>query len=431
MAYSAYGELLTGKVSGYGYNGEYYDAATGMLNLRARQYEPAQGRFSQRDSLKGWATSPRSLNAYLYCQNDAINYFDASGAAMVAVNMTDGGGGRTSSTSASPSSLFQKAGQTIKNVVSTAVSEAVSSVATAVKQVNEKVNPTAKSKGEAIVVSGKENDGRRFKYNFIESGIKGIKNYQAEGFTDITWIVFTYKYSDLDLLHFADTAASLGANFVPVNSNQEFINYLNTGNTSVSTGTRDRKITNMVIYGHGHPGDMELDEKEITEKELKQLNGAVFDNAKTVLYTCRGANSEEDTPAIAQTISNITHGETHAIFGRSEYAYIAYTKEEIESKKDWKNELLRLGTFYSLIKIRQLNLFEYGKYDELEKALEERMWGVIQSKLRDDEIEVSRKEFGYMQDGARYDPIPGKQAEDNLPEEKRKPSEWKTFTPTN
>ena len=36
-AYSAYGEILTEKVSGFGYNGEYYDAATGMLNLRARQ----------------------------------------------------------------------------------------------------------------------------------------------------------------------------------------------------------------------------------------------------------------------------------------------------------------------------------------------------------------------------------------------------------
>ena len=432
MAYSAYGELLTEKVSGFGYNGEYYDAAMGMLNLRARQYEPAQARFSQRDSLKGWATSPRSLNAYLYCQNDAINFFDASGAAMVAVNMTDGGGGRKSSTSASPSTLFQKAGQTIKNVVSTAVSEAVSSVATAVKQVNEKVNPTAKSKGEAIVVSGKENDGRRFKYNFIESGIKGIKNYQAEGFTDITWIVFTYKYSDLDLLHFADTAASLGANFVPVNSNQEFINYLNTGNTSVSTGTRDRKITNMVIYGHGHPGDMELGEERVRELTLKQLNGAVFDNTKTVLYTCQGANPRNNGPAIAQTISNITQGETHAIFGRSEYAYIAYTKEEIESKKDWKNELLRLGTAYSLIKVQQINLLEYGKYDELEKALKERMWEVIQSKLQDDDIEILRKEFGYMQDGARYDPIPGKQAQDNRLEEDRDPSYWAPpFTPTN
>ena len=122
MAYSAYGELLTEKVSGFGYNGEYYDAATGMLNLRARQYEPAQARFSQRDSLKGWATSPRSLNAYLYCQNDAINYFDASGAAMVAVNMTDRGGGKKSNSSSA--TLFQKAGQTIKNVVSTVASAA-------------------------------------------------------------------------------------------------------------------------------------------------------------------------------------------------------------------------------------------------------------------------------------------------------------------
>ncbi|MBR4428407.1 MAG: RHS repeat protein, partial [Clostridia bacterium] len=99
-AYSAYGELLTEKTSGFGYNGEYYDAATGMLNLRARQYEPAQARFSQRDSLKGWSTEPRSLNAYLYCQNDAINFFDASGAAMMAVNMTDGGGGTGRTTAA-------------------------------------------------------------------------------------------------------------------------------------------------------------------------------------------------------------------------------------------------------------------------------------------------------------------------------------------
>ena len=121
--------MLTEKVSGFGYNGEYYDAATGMLNLRARQYEPAQARFSQRDSLKGWGTEPRSMNAYLYCLNDAINFFDASGAAMVAVNMTDGGGGRTSSTSASPSSLFQKAGQTVK----TAVTKAANSAAEAAK----------------------------------------------------------------------------------------------------------------------------------------------------------------------------------------------------------------------------------------------------------------------------------------------------------
>ncbi len=79
MAYSAYGELLTEKTSGYGYNGEYYDAATGMLNLRARQYEPAQARFCQYDPLRGSVFAPQSLNRYLYCWNDPVDIIDPSG----------------------------------------------------------------------------------------------------------------------------------------------------------------------------------------------------------------------------------------------------------------------------------------------------------------------------------------------------------------
>ncbi len=62
-AYSPFGEFLTEKVSGYGYNGEYYDAATGLLNLRARQYAPAVGRFEQRDVLKGEASNGLSLGS--------------------------------------------------------------------------------------------------------------------------------------------------------------------------------------------------------------------------------------------------------------------------------------------------------------------------------------------------------------------------------
>ncbi len=45
FAYTAYGEQMGGvKVSGFTYNAEAYDAPTGMLNLRARQYEPALNR---------------------------------------------------------------------------------------------------------------------------------------------------------------------------------------------------------------------------------------------------------------------------------------------------------------------------------------------------------------------------------------------------
>ena len=78
-SYSPFGEMLTGKTSGFGYNGEYYDSATGMLNLRARQYEPAQMRFGQRDLIKGDAPIPLSLNRYLYCTNDPVNFADFDG----------------------------------------------------------------------------------------------------------------------------------------------------------------------------------------------------------------------------------------------------------------------------------------------------------------------------------------------------------------
>jgi len=78
-SYTPFGEMLGYKTSGYGYKGEYYDAATGMVNLRARQYEPAMNRFSQKDILKGNAYSSLSLNRYLYVQNDPVNFVDPSG----------------------------------------------------------------------------------------------------------------------------------------------------------------------------------------------------------------------------------------------------------------------------------------------------------------------------------------------------------------
>ncbi len=77
--YTHFGELLTGEGSGYRFNGEYYDSATGMVNLRARQYEPGVMRFVQRDLLKGDQAAPLSLNRYLYCENDSVNFVDPSG----------------------------------------------------------------------------------------------------------------------------------------------------------------------------------------------------------------------------------------------------------------------------------------------------------------------------------------------------------------
>ena len=92
-SYSPFGELLTEQTSGFGYNGEYYNAATGMIYLRARFYEPKMNRFAQKDTLQGSATQPGSLNRYAYCRNDPVNFADYNGQRQVAAMVSDGGGG--------------------------------------------------------------------------------------------------------------------------------------------------------------------------------------------------------------------------------------------------------------------------------------------------------------------------------------------------
>ena len=80
FAYTAYGEQMGNvKVSGFTYNAEAYDAATGMLNLRARQYEPAVGRFGQKDIVRGTAHISLSINRYLFVINSPICYLDPTG----------------------------------------------------------------------------------------------------------------------------------------------------------------------------------------------------------------------------------------------------------------------------------------------------------------------------------------------------------------
>ena len=48
-ACAPFGEQMGAKISGYTHNAEAFDAATGMHNLRARQYEACLQRFSQLD----------------------------------------------------------------------------------------------------------------------------------------------------------------------------------------------------------------------------------------------------------------------------------------------------------------------------------------------------------------------------------------------
>ncbi len=61
------------------YCGEYYDKETEEIYLRARYYQPEQGRFLTRDTYTGEADEPESLHLYTYCGNDGVNAWDPSG----------------------------------------------------------------------------------------------------------------------------------------------------------------------------------------------------------------------------------------------------------------------------------------------------------------------------------------------------------------
>ena len=66
------------------YCSEYFDAETEMYYLRARYYNPANGRFTQQDA---WAfmdpADPLTLNLYTYCANNPVMYVDPSGNDMI------------------------------------------------------------------------------------------------------------------------------------------------------------------------------------------------------------------------------------------------------------------------------------------------------------------------------------------------------------
>jgi RHS repeat-associated protein len=80
--YDAWGNLVasTGSTPNTRlYVGEELDPDLGLLNLRARQYRPATGRFLTIDPLMGNVRKPRTLNRYLYTSVDPVNGSDPTG----------------------------------------------------------------------------------------------------------------------------------------------------------------------------------------------------------------------------------------------------------------------------------------------------------------------------------------------------------------
>jgi RHS repeat-associated protein len=80
-SYDPYGAVTQSGGAGqstYGFTGETSDA-NGLVYLRARYYNPADGRFMSRDTWGGDANRPMSMNRWGYVEGNPTNYTDPSG----------------------------------------------------------------------------------------------------------------------------------------------------------------------------------------------------------------------------------------------------------------------------------------------------------------------------------------------------------------
>src|SRR5258706_7751985 len=81
LRYSPFGEVeqQTGSRSPLGFTGQMQDAASGLTYLRARDYDPALGRFLTPDAMVPNPANGQAWNAYAYAYNDGVNLVDPSG----------------------------------------------------------------------------------------------------------------------------------------------------------------------------------------------------------------------------------------------------------------------------------------------------------------------------------------------------------------
>lgn len=79
--YDPFGNVITssGILSEFQFNQQQYDEHSNMYYLRARMYDPENGRFISRDPIEGHLEIPQTQNPYIYAINNPINLSDPSG----------------------------------------------------------------------------------------------------------------------------------------------------------------------------------------------------------------------------------------------------------------------------------------------------------------------------------------------------------------
>ncbi len=119
--YEAFGQILnqTGvSENSYLFTGEQFDSTLGQYYLRARYYDPNNGRFTQMDEWRGCGYIPLESNKFIYSESDPANKIDPSG--YFAVSLSD-------------LSVSNSINKTLSTISSTAVGISVWTIASSIQ----------------------------------------------------------------------------------------------------------------------------------------------------------------------------------------------------------------------------------------------------------------------------------------------------------
>ena len=265
--YTAFGEQMGAqKVSGFAYNAEAYDAATGMINLRARQYEPTIGRFEQKDPGK------KSSNEMLYCDNSPIRFADFDGYEIVVIS-----------------------GNVFK---------------------------TPPTEGEREIKYGD--------YNFISFALGEIRDdLIAFPEENIGWLIADDGWIEgVDKPNFEEAARELGGERIKITylkSAESCTLYVNSPSREVDKITKMAVFSHGIVNEGGtiklgystHNNELDID-KDV----IKNWNRSAFrPNAEVYLQSCNLGNSGQ---SLAKVMSDSLNVIVYAYAGKSDYSYIDY-----------------------------------------------------------------------------------------------------------
>ena len=168
--YTAFGEIFsqTGLTNNnYLYTGQQFDSLTGLYSLRARYYNPTNGRFLSRDTYSYNIRNPVELNRYAYTANNPVNSVDPTGyQALFEYSQTVtkvGAGAETANIACGGdmcASEFQNVGGAVNNVVQAldADGNPTNEIVTVSNAFQQAVD-TARANGQQITVLGRFKEG--------------------------------------------------------------------------------------------------------------------------------------------------------------------------------------------------------------------------------------------------------------------------------